>query len=264
MGIFGKLKILIFKHAIGTKPCTSTSRTIGKPCTIVAERPTGSGTDRDPFILSTLGHLVWLSRNGWCWNAAFRQIKDIDAGKTRSLEGEFSPIGSSSIPFVGTYDGSGHIISGLSISEPETDYQGFFGMTMNACICNLGLPDVNMKGLNNVGGVVGYMNGGYIRNCYATGSVLGCYYVGGICGKADFPDISDCYATVAVNGGYFCGGLVGKSHAGIITRSYSTGCIFSAAESEYSGGFIGHNVGNSTVIDRDIYNSDFFTDHTKS
>jgi len=266
IGTLNKLKNRLFKRNIGKSSCTIYSERDSSKNTyaIKAECPTGKGIDSDPFLLSKLAHLIWFSENERYWNGVFKQIRDIDASRTLLLEGGLSPIGSSSIPFTGTYDGNGHIISRLSISDLETDYQGLFGITMNACICNLGLLDINIEGLNNVGGIVGYMNGGYIRNCFATGEVLGSYYVGGICGKADFPDISDCYAKVSVLGGYFCGGICGKSHAGMITRSYSAGHISGAVESEYTGGLIGHNVEGSTVIDGDFYNRDIFTGQTHS
>jgi|WetSurMetagenome_2_1015567.scaffolds.fasta_scaffold118991_2 hypothetical protein len=223
-----------------------------KTCTIVEELPMGSGTVTDPFIVSTPGHLLWLAQNERCRNSVFRQTEDIDAGEIRLVGGGFPAIGSSSVPFSGTYDGNGHVISGLSISKPGTDCQGLFGTTMNACICNLGLENVNIKGLNNVGGLVGYMNGGLLKKCRVTGRITGSYYVGGLCGKADFPDISDCYATARIHGEYFCGGLTGKSQAGTITGSYSTASISGVVDSQYIGNLVGHNVGNSTRIEKSV------------
>ncbi|MFB8829498.1 hypothetical protein ACE0DR_09320 [Azotobacter sp. CWF10] len=46
----------------------------------------------------------------------------------------FEPIGSASTPFTGTFDGLGHMISGLTINQPTTDNVSLFGATQSATV----------------------------------------------------------------------------------------------------------------------------------
>ena len=72
---------------------------------------------------------------------------------------------------------------------------GFFGYTDGATIANIGLENVDVTGNNNVGGLVGYNDGGGISNSYAAGTVEGNDEVGGLVGFNDGGDYREllCY-----------------------------------------------------------------------
>ena len=109
---------------------------------------------------------------------------DIDCSDTVNWDtGKgFVPIGNSSNPFTGTFDGRGHKITNLYINRPSTDFVGLFGTIASGSeIKDVGLEDVDIKGNERVGGLVG-QNRGNITNSYSTGSVtgIGLNFVGGL------------------------------------------------------------------------------------
>ena len=95
-----------------------------------AVKPTGSGSEDDPFLISRIEHLVWMGENITNVSAkCFRLTADIDASETKSWNSGrgFLPIGFthenkkaySSYPFRGCFDGDGHIVSNLFIDRKE-------------------------------------------------------------------------------------------------------------------------------------------------
>lgn len=95
----------------------------------------------------------------------------------------WTPIGDASHPFKGTFDGGGHIISGLYIgltgewtSSTNKLYQGLFGRVQSGTVRNLivcgSVSVVNAKNKNTryIGGVVGG-NAGTVQNCGFYGAV---------------------------------------------------------------------------------------------
>lgn len=76
----------------------------------------GSGTVEDPYQVETLEHLQEIADTIYLYKH-FIQVADIDASDTEAWnEGRgFEPIGSTSHPFTGTYDGKGHTITSLTI-----------------------------------------------------------------------------------------------------------------------------------------------------
>lgn len=134
------------------------------------------------------------------------------------------PIGSSSVPFTGTFDGRGHTISGLSGDVTSVSNFGLFGVLSDATVKDLHLENVD------------------IAADYA--------YVGAICGKAQNSVISNCTVsgTVALSageGGYAVGGLCGHAGSGtVIEKCINHSALWMQADS--AGGVCGLNYG--TVI----------------
>src|SRR5690606_21166857 len=123
----------------------------------------------------------------------------------------FVPVGrtNQANSFQGSFDGRGHVISGLTIDRPGEDYVGLFGRTHGATIANVGLEGGSVSGNNYAGGLVGWQDGGSIEQSYATGAVEGDNQVGGLVGWQDGGSIEQSYATGAVEGDNQVGGLVG-------------------------------------------------------
>ncbi|GBU24240.1 hypothetical protein R83H12_00868 [Fibrobacteria bacterium R8-3-H12] len=190
----------------------------------------------------------------------------------------WKPIGSSSnAPFKGTFDGNGHIISGVYFNN-NIDYQGLFGYIDGAKIKNIGVTAFYIFGkgyvgglvgrgnatidssyttgnvvgtANYVGGLVGYNSGSNstISNSYSTGNVVGTANdVGGLVGynSGSNSTISNSYSTGNVVGTGYVGGLVGEN-SGTISNSYSTGNVTGTGTNTYAGSLVGRNGNGGTI-----------------
>jgi hypothetical protein len=164
---------------------------------------------------------------------------------------EFVPIGTSSSPFTGTFDGQNHKITGLYINKPSMDSIGLFSYTASGTIIkDVSLIDINIIGggsSNYAGGLVG-MSYGTITNSYTTGSIdcsgCGSGNTGGLV-SINFGNIITSYTTVSVNGLNGVGGLAGiNAGSGKITDSYATGSVYGAGSE--IGGLVGMNYGDIT------------------
>jgi len=217
--------------------------------------PPGSGTSADPFLISEIGHLVWLGEFAGInqRNKYYTLTADIDASATAgwndagtttgALEG-FKPIGTSTTYFNGIFEGNEHTISGLVINRPATDDVGLFGCLGPAGrVRNLRLTSATVVGSSRVGGLVGSGSGG-ASNCYSTTAVSGMgRYVGGLAGNLA-GTLSYCYATGQVVGaGDSVGGLVGANSPGTISNCYATGAVESTATGSSVGGLVGDQAG---------------------
>jgi filamentous hemagglutinin family protein len=169
--------------------------------------------------------------------------------------------GSNIGPFSGTFDGLGHVITGLDfgVTGNGLNYVGLFGETSNATIRNIGLQGLNVRGRNYVGQLVGSMSGGSISNSYAIAGSVGqsslnaTYYLGGLVGINSGGTISGSYADVGITGydsytnttQVFLGGLVGYN-TGTISNSYASGTVTLAdlVGQGQLGGLVGRNTGS--------------------
>ena len=185
---------------------------------IFAQFSGGTGISGDPYLISNLSDLEYLSENDQYWDKHFLQTADIDAADTQNWNsGEgFSPIGNMGAYFEGNYDGNGKIISNLNINRPYDYDVGFFGFTgLNSEIMDLGVINADITGYSFVGGVAG-TNRGSIKNTYVHASI-----------------------TCEEGGGVFAG----DNWDGQIENSYSFGSI--SGDSEVAG-FVAYNLGSVT------------------
>mgnify|MGYP005768033075 CR=1 FL=1 len=147
---------------------------------------------------------------------------------------EWTPIGTASNRYTGTFDGNGHTISGIYINSASNN-QGLFGyIGIGGTVKDLGIEKSRIKGGNNVGGIAGYSIGS-IEDCYNTGSVSGGNNVGGIAGTAD--GATDCHNEGTVSGsGEYIGGILGRgSISGNAVRCYNTGSVIGSGEGPVAG-----------------------------
>ena len=147
---------------------------------------------------------------------------DIDLGGEGS---EWTPIGSASSAFAGTFDGNNHVISGLYISSGSN--AGLFGKVNGGTIKNVTVKG-SVSGSSSVAGVVGYLNAGNIINCGNNADVSGSSGVGGVVGYVGGAStVSGCYNSGNVSGstGYI-GGVSGQHwRAGKLENCYNTGKV---------------------------------------
>jgi len=211
--------------------------------------PYGSGTEADPYRITTLADLEWLSTTDSVWmdNYYFIQTADIDASDTQNWNNGkgFRPIGTSfSNFFYGNYDGQGFNIADLYINRPDEDFVGLFGAFDQAeYIKNLHLLNIQIIGNSHVGGVIGWLASN-VENCSISGIISsnsnsgGAFgYVergeiinitnnaeinglnaGGIAGSILEADFNNCFNYGNVIGSDFAGGIAGFSSAGVLTN----------------------------------------------
>ena len=258
-----------------------------------------------------------------CYGLTFKLANDIDLKDV-----EFTAIGTQSNPFKGIFDGDGKIISNLTINSTE-DYQGLFGYVgKGGTIKNITLENVKVTGsyyvggvvgwsnfavinciisgksriegtfkeiggtANEVGGIVGYNNGGTIENCTVNGAEVTGEgdYVGGIVGS-NYGTVENCTVSgVEIAGtcesSSFVGGVVGWNKGAVenctvsgdstISGEYCVGCIVGwnvgkvgrvfaesctvSAGNDYVGAIVGHNYRDGTVTEGTVFYHNCYDD----
>ncbi len=229
----------------------------------------GKGTEKNPYEIRNVNDLKLLAEkvNGGVTykDKYFKLTADIDLKN----EPNWTPIGTMLVeegrPFQGTFDGGGHQIANLTISNGG-QYGGLFGYTEGAVIksCNV-TGEVN--GYNCTGGIVGYANnnthilncsfqgnvegdgeerggivghtssGCEVSGCFVTGTVTGDREVGGIAGSG-VGTIKNCYALANVTAtGVNAGGIAGKAYGVTIENCYYSGEV---SAKDYAGGIAGY------------------------
>ena len=155
------------------------------------------------------------------------------------------PIGNSSSPYTGTFDGNGCTIKGLTIDSSD-NYIGLFGYVgEGGCVQNVNLEGGSIKGNSYVGGVAGYIDKGKVSNCYNTGAVSGIGRDGGVVGYNYYGTVSNCYNTGKVEGhGNNVGGVAGGNNGGTVLNCYNTGKVEGRGA---VGGVVGTNTKSGTV-----------------
>ena len=173
-----------------------------------------------------------------------------------ALEGAWLPVGSSSAPFRGTFDGGYHYISGLSVSGGSE--QGLFGFVSGGTVKNLVVLG-SVEGTSCVGGIVGKLDGARIENCMNSATVSGGSGVGGVVGYVNGACVIEgCVNTGSVSGttGYI-GGVSGQHwNAGEVRNCYNTGHVSGPAT---VGGVVGGHKAARTVVEN-CFNAGVVTD----
>ncbi|MBR1514046.1 MAG: chitobiase/beta-hexosaminidase C-terminal domain-containing protein, partial [Bacteroidales bacterium] len=172
-------------------------------------------------------------------------------GTTFTLTGDIDmnaniwvPIGSNGNAYTGTFNGNGHVVTGLR-SPLNQENMGMFGSTNGATITDL-VAQANFAGgtMKNVGAVIGSMNGGTLSNVEAAGKLTGTATtanIGGLVGEVVSGTIHSAFAVDTLTGGTntVMGGLVGTNGADLY-NSYSNVTMSGGAT---VGGIVGVNTG---------------------
>ena len=176
-----------------------------------------------------------------------------------TMTGEWTPIGTESHQYTGTFDGGGHTISGLTVTGSD-QWAGLFGyIDKDGTVKNVVLENVQITSDNQyayVGGVAGYSEGN-IENCSVSGSVSGnsnsngtSNCVGGVVGQQYGGTITECSSSAIVDGRNEVGGVAGKTNSATLTACYATGDVTAErtpTNNTYAGGVVGSNF-SSTLI----------------
>ncbi|MCL1946626.1 MAG: hypothetical protein FWF51_05670 [Chitinivibrionia bacterium] len=221
-----------WNYSVGNYPTLSKNVATNKHPNLTDFFDAGNGTAVSPYIVRTKKHLenlCTLVNIGFDFYEEFIDLKaDISLNDTTNWKdwnntppaNIWTPIGkyfggggsyfdgaSYNKPFRGTFNGRGHIISGVYINNRQ-QYQALFGYMDGGEIKNIGIIASNIKGGNYSGGLVGGI-GDYttnISNCYSNVIVpideYGLSYYGGLAGGGARIKISNSYSIL--------GGLVGR------------------------------------------------------
>lgn len=236
----------------------------GQSCTLPDGGPTISwpatdATTKTIYIdnaeqLALVTHLANNGSSAQTANIVLRE--DIDLSGTPYINKTFGaiedalpwvPMGTSSKPFTGTFDGGGHAVSSMFIAA--TDHvAGLFGTvgSTSATTCvsikNVsvnGRINVNAANKNSFGGIVGKLSAG---NSKIDGS--------------DAASVERCSSSVEIlapNGLSFAGGVVGYATGSIGIRQCSyngtLGGVFSGATFSMSGGIVGSAAIGVSIVD---------------
>ncbi len=203
----------------------------------------GDGTESNPYQITTLENLYWITADPINRDDHYIQIADINAAETAAWfptdTGGFygwEPI----LHFAGSYDGQGYIIDSLYIFR-DTTFVGFFKDVYGdeSIISNLGLTNVRITGGDYVGGLTGVaLTQTVVNYCYCTGSITGNNYVGGLTGNNVLSEINYCYTDVTIKANGRAGGLSGwNSLSSSISNCYSSGSV--SSEGGRCGGLVG-------------------------
>lgn len=137
-----------------------------------------------------LSNYVNSAKDHTCEMATIKMTADLDFSNVN-----FVPIGNGTNGrFAGHFDGQGHTISNISYDIPE-HLVGLFPVIINAntIIENVTLVNPELRGYGNIGGIVGLLKAGTVRNCNVVGGIISgdIEHVGGIVGDCSYSDDSD-------------------------------------------------------------------------
>ncbi|NLV34200.1 MAG: hypothetical protein GXY21_06665 [Clostridiaceae bacterium] len=200
----------------------------------------GTGTIADPYIINH-SHQLYNVRENLADN--FQLGNDIDMTYFVPDNG-WMPIGRQARQFSGIFDGNNKIISNLKMQRETLAvtprYLGLFAYTSTtAQIKDMSLTNVNIRGWDNIGSVVGY-NNGHVLNVNASVTLNCTDDLGGLVGY-NKGTIENSYATgTLTNGTFYAGGIAGHND-GTIRNSYFRGTVNG---DEYNGGLVGYNRGS--------------------
>ena len=208
----------------------------------------GSGTQADPYVITTVQQLQGMNDD---LDAHYILGNDIDASETQTWNGGagFEPVGSSTDPFTGKFDGRMFTITGLYIDRPTTDLVGLFGhITDGAVVQSVGLAEVDITARRNSGPLVGSSSGATVCYCWSSGNIRGWHdyqmRLGGLMGISSSADsyVYQCFSSVnvtATGGAHQVGGLAGyNGHGSIMSDCYATGDVSGHLK---VGGLVGDN-----------------------
>lgn len=235
-----------------------------------AEKPLGSGTKADPYLISSAGNLLWMSESIKAdptltfKGQYFVQSCDIDLNgrNIRSIGYYFLDENTKMYAFSGNYNGNGYAIFNGAIVSAHGEHQfnqrwghGLFGTIFGATIENIVLRDVQVIGHGVTGAIVGRAaaplatpnaESGFntIRNCHVESSVQ----------IVTIPTLHEDGTSIinAYDNHYragIVGGICGMAHASEIELCSVDSEIYVTGDFGMVGGISG-SAGYNTVIDR--------------
>jgi len=176
---------------------------------------------------------------------------------------KFIPIGKDgTLPFRGFFNTLGEIreISGVYVNTGSSNFAGLFGYVTNGAVQNIKLTNSYVQGNQHTGSVVGLINNSTVdtvySNAYTVGTVAsGSANVGGVVGYMIKGAVRNVWFDGSVKGTgatQYVGGVVGRttdSNGAVIDNCLATGTVESGRTTgnAYVGGILGGATRNTTV-----------------
>ncbi|MFD2181536.1 filamentous hemagglutinin N-terminal domain-containing protein, partial [Rhodoplanes azumiensis] len=222
----------------------------------------GDGSSATPYAIADIYGLQGIGSSATLLGKSYVLAADIDASGTAAWNSGagFVPIGTTTTQFTGTFDGQGHVITGLTINRPSASYVGLFGDTLNATITNVGLVGGSITGGNYVGSLVGRLwssTTASLSRAYADSVVVTGAYSGGLVGMVQAQTgasatVSEAYASgdvTVTSSAASGGGLIGYVSAtgtATITKTYAIGAVSGSGSTV--GGLVGSLSGSGATV----------------
>ena len=221
-------------------------------------------TDAQTLVIKTAKGAAYFSANGNTYrNYAITLANDMDVSAFL-----WSPVGTPWSAFIGSFDGGGHSIAGLTVVSGNV-YIGMFGNTSMATIKNLCIASGSITGSTGgsdfyIGSLAGYASKTTIANCCNHASVTGNNtgttssdraYAGGLVGFTYSSTIQNCFNTGAATStcpgdGTYTGGIVGMQNGGKLDNCYNIGAVSAIGATEnYAGGIVGELMNDTKTVD---------------
>lgn len=239
----------------------------------------GEGTESLPYKIMTPEQLAFLAKavnaGSTDYTSAYYSVEaDIDLtgnewvpiglGKTDNSQSYFTSAADGNKSFKGTFDGKGHTIKGMTITNPAVEkgtasgfnaVAGLFGAVNGGVVKNVNVvANINVAAGDEqpyfltVGGVAAILNGdgtgkkGVVENCHVFGTIQGNTavrpHIAGVVGANEKGLITGCTNSAAVTGGEgdeisgqgntarsITGGIVAAVWDGSVKDSINTGAI---------------------------------------
>ena len=203
-----------------------------------------------------------------CEGLTFKQTQDITCDNT------YIPIGylvDNSVEwscFKGTYDGQGHTVSGITISNTSysNSYIALFGYVKEGTVKKVSLANSTFTGNYYVGGIVAHNVNGTVQECRVESTVTikagsnGASCHGGIVGDnyGIHAKVLGCVSAAKIQNNnktnhQECGGIAGYNYNGAIQDCLYTGTTIEAADQK--GGIVGFSEGSNATITNNYYTS---------
>jgi len=219
----------------------------------------GTGTEADPYLISTGEQLAYLSQqvnNGNAFEGKYIRLtqdillNDVNADGSLASNREFTRIGTgASRSFKGNFDGASFRVIGLYINKSNDNYQGLFGYAdTGSAICNLTISGTLNAG-DYSGSVAGYTNG-LIENCTSGSTVTATWknYHGGIAGYAGAASvIRNCTVSGDVLATNYSGGIVAYTAGTVEGCATTATCDVSVTWGSFRGGIAAYADSTSVI-----------------
>ncbi len=134
---------------------------------------------------------------------------------------------------------------------------GIVGLSYSSIKIENSYNEATIKGLDCVGGIVGFDRGDELYNCYNVGAISGTSSLGGIVGKISGSSfIERCYNKgKIISSGSSCGGIAGKVYAGDGGRIYQCYNTEDVSGSSHVAGIAGSTHSSSNITIEECYNT---------
>ncbi|MCA1802617.1 MAG: T9SS type A sorting domain-containing protein [Rhodothermaceae bacterium] len=195
----------------------------------------GNGSISTPYIITNAYELQAMNQNP---EASYILANDIDLSATVSWNYGlgFSPVGTSSNKFTGSFDGKGHTIQNLNVNRPDQIMVGLFGDSQNAVIQNVTLANLNIMGSTRTGGIIASTYENMMQNLHANGLVVSTSTsAGGILGSTNRGLFFNGSFVGHVFATSTAGGLIGAHFGTDIRMAFSRGTVNSAGRTNFDG-----------------------------